>query len=161
RHVRNGAVLAVERANRAGGVAGRPVELIIKDDKGDPGEALRVDQELIEEGAVAILGHYLSTLAVEVVPLMNEKNVLMINATGGTDELTGIDDNFIRLTPPVDQQALSLANLSRRRLRLETMAVVYDLSNPKYTESLHHLYVGNSGRENSNRGKSGVDGIKR
>ncbi|MCP4694443.1 MAG: amino acid ABC transporter substrate-binding protein, partial [Desulfobacterales bacterium] len=46
RHVRNGAVLAVERANRAGGVAGRPVELIIKDDKGDPGEALRVDQEL-------------------------------------------------------------------------------------------------------------------
>ncbi len=137
RHVRNGAVLAVEQANGAGGVDGRPVELIIKDDKGDPEEALRVDRELIAEGVVAILGHYLSTLAVKTVPLMNEKNVLMVNATGSTDELSGIDDNFIRLMVPVDKQALSMACVSRDRLGLGKMAVVYDISNRKYTEPFY------------------------
>jgi branched-chain amino acid transport system substrate-binding protein len=48
---RNGVMLAVEEINNAGGISGRPVELITKDDKQDPEVAVKVDKELIDERA--------------------------------------------------------------------------------------------------------------
>jgi branched-chain amino acid transport system substrate-binding protein len=140
RHVRNGAILAAEHLNTAGGINGRSVELIVKDDKGSPEEALRVDRELMDENVVAILGHYLSTLAVKTVPLMNEKNILMVGATASTAELAGIDDNFIRIIPPGNKQALLLAKVAYEQLNLRKMAVVYDISNLKYTESFYRYF---------------------
>lgn len=135
-HARNAVILAVEQINRSGGIKGRSVELIIKDDKGNPDEALRVDTELVEEGVVAIIGHHLSTLSIKTVPLMNEKNVLMIATGTTTSELTGLDDNFIRLMIPDDRRAPLMADMAYNRLKVKTMAVVYDLSNPNYTVSL-------------------------
>ncbi len=72
---RNGAMFAVEELNNSGGINGHPVELITRDDKANPEEALRVDQELIDNGVVAILGHYISTICVKAVPLMNKNNI--------------------------------------------------------------------------------------
>ncbi|MFP3912631.1 MAG: ABC transporter substrate-binding protein [Desulfobacteraceae bacterium] len=47
---RNGVILAVEQVNAAGGINGRPVELIVRDDRQDTAEALRVDRELMAGG---------------------------------------------------------------------------------------------------------------
>ena len=55
--VRNGVILAVEEANKEGGINGRQIVLITRDDKNDPEIALAVDRELINEGVVAIIGH--------------------------------------------------------------------------------------------------------
>ncbi|MBN1554734.1 MAG: ABC transporter substrate-binding protein [Phycisphaerae bacterium] len=134
-HIRNGAILAVEQANAAGGIHGRMVELLVRDDKGDPAEALRVDQELIDEGVVAILGHYLSTLSMATVPLMNEKNVLMIGLGSITSELTGLDDNFLRVEIPIDREAPMMADLAYNRLGLRDMVIVYDAANQKLADS--------------------------
>ncbi len=139
-HVRNGVILAVEQVNRSGGINGRPLELIIRDDKADPDEALRVDLELIESGIVALVGHYTSTLAVRTVPLMNERNILMIGATVSTAKLSGIDDNFIRLMLPVDQQAPLVAETFYEKFGLKEAAVVYDLANPDYSESYYRHF---------------------
>lgn len=135
-HTRNGFILALEQLNRAGGIGGRPIELITKDDKANPEQALRVDQELLDAGVVAIIGHSLSTPAVASVPLMNKNSRLMISATASTADLSGLDDYFIRITTPIDIKAPSLAALAYDRLGLKTIAVVYDLSNPNYTLSL-------------------------
>ena len=43
---RNGALYAVDEINRSGGINGRTVELISKDDKQDPDVARQVDREL-------------------------------------------------------------------------------------------------------------------
>ncbi|MGM0427217.1 MAG: ABC transporter substrate-binding protein, partial [Thermodesulfobacteriota bacterium] len=64
---RNGAILAVEQVNEAGGINGRPVELIVRDDRQNKAEALRVDQELMAEGVVAIIGHMTSTMSITAV----------------------------------------------------------------------------------------------
>ena len=135
-HSRNAGMLAVEQINKSGGVNGRSIELIVRDDKGDPEEALRAVKELVDEGVVAIIGPYLSSLSVKTVPLMNEKNVLMISAGTTTVELTGLDDNFIRLMIPDDKRAPIMAAMAYNRLNIREMAVVYDLSNPNYTAPL-------------------------
>ena len=67
---------------------------MIKDDQHDPEVALRVDQELIDAGVVAIIGHMTSAMSVVAVPLMNRELMLMISPTTSTSRLTGIDDFF-------------------------------------------------------------------
>ncbi|MEW5815083.1 MAG: ABC transporter substrate-binding protein [Spirochaetota bacterium] len=96
---RNGALLAVEEITSAGGIKGRPVVLITKDDQQDPVAALKVDKELIDEGVVAIIGHMTSVMTMSVIPFINKSEILMISPTTSTNELTNIDDYFFRTLP--------------------------------------------------------------
>ena len=52
----NGAKLAVEEINAAGGYLGRPLELVIKDDTANPDAGLQASQELLKEDVVATVG---------------------------------------------------------------------------------------------------------
>ncbi|CAM8623987.1 LivK ABC-type branched-chain amino acid transport systems, periplasmic component [Comamonadaceae bacterium] len=52
----NGAKLAVDEINAAGGYLGRPIELVIKDDTANPDVGLQLSQELLREGVVATVG---------------------------------------------------------------------------------------------------------
>jgi branched-chain amino acid transport system substrate-binding protein len=53
---RHGAQLAVARANAAGGVTGRPLELLVHDDGGDAQRAATNARRMMEQGALAITG---------------------------------------------------------------------------------------------------------
>ena len=44
--VRNGLILAVEKANKEGGINGKRIKLIIKDDKGDPELARQIERQI-------------------------------------------------------------------------------------------------------------------
>lgn len=107
-----GALLAVEQINNQGGVLGKKIELVIKNDQSDPEIALQVDQELIDEGCSIIIGHMISGVALNTVPLINSSKTLMISPTIATDELSGIDDNFLRVIP---------SNKSQVELLIETI----------------------------------------
>ena len=139
-HIRNGVILAMEAFNRSGGLGDRRLELIVKDDKANLETSLQVARELLDADATAIIGHSLSTPTVAVVPLMNRNKRLIISATASTADLSGIDDWFLRITTPVDIKAPSIAALAVDRLRLKSIAVVYDLSNPNYTLSLFRYF---------------------
>lgn len=131
---RNGAILAVEQINETGGVNGRPVELIVRDDRQDKAEALRVDQELMAEGVVAIIGHMTSAMSMAAVPLINEEQVLMISPTTSTNALKGIDDYFIRVMPPNSAQTEHLARYAYQEAGVRQIAAVVSLANRAYTE---------------------------
>src|SRR6202165_3193196 len=52
---KKGMELAVEEINASGGLLGRPLELVIRDDSGNPGDAVRVAEELITREKVDLL----------------------------------------------------------------------------------------------------------
>ena len=52
----HGVQLAVQEINAVGGYLGRPLELVIKDDQGNPDIGLKNSQELVTEGVVATIG---------------------------------------------------------------------------------------------------------
>ena len=137
---RNGVILAVEEINSRGAINGRPVELITKDDKQDPKEALRVDRELIDEGVVAIIGHMTSAMSMAVLPFINKEKVLMISPTTTTNKLTGIDDFFIRIMAPNKSETDHLARQASKVMGLKRMAAIYDLSNRAYTEGFFNNF---------------------
>lgn len=131
---RNGALLAVEQVNKSGGIAGRPAELIVKDDKQDKDTALEADRALIEEGVVAIIGHMTSAMSMAAVPLMNRKRVLMVSPTTSTNALKGIDDYFVRVMPPNSAETDHLAQYAVREMGVRDIAAIYGLANRLYTE---------------------------
>lgn len=139
-NTRNGALFAIEQANARGGINGRRVMPIIRDDKADVAEALKVDKELIKEGVVAFLGHYLSSVSVKVVPLMTAHNILMLSLGAATGDLYGLDDSFVRITLPNNIRTPMAARETYKRLGVRKVAIVCDLYNAAYTRSVLDMY---------------------
>jgi branched-chain amino acid transport system substrate-binding protein len=131
---RNGVMLAVEEVNGSGGIRGRKVILVTKDDKQDVGEAQKVVNELISSNVDVIIGHMTSQMADATVPLINAANVLMISPTVSTNSLTGIDDNFLRLLPPTAAIINYYAKYSYHVLGVKSAVVIYDTSNESYSK---------------------------
>lgn len=128
---RNGVLLAVEECNASGGVNKHLIKLITKNDQHNEEQALKVDQQLIQEGVVAIIGHMTSTMSVKVLPLINKEKMLMISPT--TSKLSHLDDYFIRLIP-YDQTSSFLAKYVYQQLGLKSITIVYDLSNIAFSQ---------------------------
>jgi branched-chain amino acid transport system substrate-binding protein len=137
---RNAVMLAVDEVNQAGGIQGRPVELLIKDDKHDQNVALQMDAELIDEEVVAIIGHMTSTMTLAAVPLMNENRMLLLSPTTSTNELTGIDDYFVRIMPPNISETQHLSQHLFEIIGARKLACVYDLSNQAFTEEWYRNF---------------------
>lgn len=137
---RNGVTLAVEQINESGGIDGRTLQLITKDDMQDEKTALRVDRELISEGVAAVIGHMTSTMSVAVVPLFNEKKIVLISPTTTTNELDGKDDFFLRMEPASKKQTEHLARYAIKEARLKKLSVFYDVSNKIYTEDYFRTF---------------------
>ncbi len=131
---RDGALLATEEINQTGGIKGARFELLIRDDQSDIQQALKVDQELIDAGVAAIVGHVISSGSLATVPLMNSKQVLMISPTVRTAKLTGIDDYFFSMITPIWPATQQQAEYALRQRGLNRMVMVYDLNNRQYGE---------------------------
>ncbi|MCW5625987.1 MAG: ABC transporter substrate-binding protein, partial [Burkholderiales bacterium] len=52
---RKGWTLAVEEINAAGGIGGRKLEIVSRDDNGNPGDAVRVAEELVSREQSVLL----------------------------------------------------------------------------------------------------------
>lgn len=138
---RDGALLAVEEINNTGGIEGHPLELIVKDDRHDPAEALKADKELIAEGAAAIIGHLTSEITVSVLPFINTQNILMISPTNSSSELAGAEDQFFRIHPHHSKESQKkLADFMLNTEGVKQIAAIYDLSNKSYSESQYNSF---------------------
>ena len=86
---RNGWQMAVEDINEAGGVLGRPLEVISRDDGGTPGDAVRVAEELVSREDVALLfGTFLSNVGLAVSDFANQRDVVFVATEPLTDAMT-------------------------------------------------------------------------
>ncbi|QII86534.1 ABC transporter substrate-binding protein [Bordetella hinzii] len=86
---RYAAVLEVERFNAAGGLNGRPIELVVRDSKGQPQEAARVARELVNsEGCEILLDAEASSGAFAVHEVARDLKVLCIHTNSETSSLT-------------------------------------------------------------------------
>nr|NIP49800.1 amino acid ABC transporter substrate-binding protein [Gammaproteobacteria bacterium]NIR47571.1 amino acid ABC transporter substrate-binding protein [candidate division KSB1 bacterium]NIV00439.1 ABC transporter substrate-binding protein [Phycisphaerae bacterium]NIQ11653.1 amino acid ABC transporter substrate-binding protein [Gammaproteobacteria bacterium]NIU23631.1 amino acid ABC transporter substrate-binding protein [candidate division KSB1 bacterium] len=91
--------------NRAGGIGGRKVELVVRDDRQNPDEARKAVNELINENVLAIIGPMTSSIGVVVKPVVDAGKTTMVSPTVKTDQLSGQDDYFLRVTAPLSRNA--------------------------------------------------------
>jgi branched-chain amino acid transport system substrate-binding protein len=131
----NGVRLAVDQRNKAGGIKGRPIELIETDDQQDPEMARAAVARLIEHRVVAIVGPMTSAMAVATVPLIDQAKLVMVSPTVTTEDLSGLDDYFFRVIPSTREFVGTSAAYYRSVLGLRRVRLVYDLRNRSYSES--------------------------
>ncbi|WP_248310278.1 ABC transporter substrate-binding protein [Bosea sp. 117] len=91
---KKGMELAVDEINAAGGVNGRQLELITRDDGGNPGDAIRVAEELVTREKVDVLaGTFLSHIGLAVAGYADKRKVFFLAAEPLTDKITWSDGN--------------------------------------------------------------------
>jgi branched-chain amino acid transport system substrate-binding protein len=109
---RMGWQLALEEINNAGGVMGKKIEVISRDDQGKPGEAVKVAEELVSKDKVALLmGSFFSNVGLAVTDFAGRNKVLYIAAEPLSDALVWAKGNryTFRLRPSTYMQAAMLA----------------------------------------------------
>jgi branched-chain amino acid transport system substrate-binding protein len=99
---RKGADLAVEEINAAGGLLGRKIEIISRDDGANPGDAVRAADELVLNEKVAILtGTILSHIGLAIANYANQHKMLFLASAPLTDKIVWENGNpyTFRLRP--------------------------------------------------------------
>jgi len=132
---RNGVMLAIEQRNAAGGVGGRQVELLVKDDEQNPEVARKAMAELLKQRVELVIGPMTSNIAEAILEQVNGSATVLLSPTVTTTELTGKDDNFLRVAGDTRTYAAKAARYQVQKLGNRTAAAIYDQSNRAYTES--------------------------
>ncbi|MFZ3186261.1 MAG: ABC transporter substrate-binding protein [Pseudomonas sp.] len=131
---RNGMQLAVEQANANGGIHGRPIELLYRNDVSNPEVTQQGINELIAAKVEAILGPMTSKTAVQLIPLATNAGILLMGGTTLSRLLAGHDDQYFRIVRHDNPDAKGIARYLRKRLGLARISVIVEDSNPPYTE---------------------------
>ncbi|UYO94621.1 ABC transporter substrate-binding protein [Pollutimonas sp. M17] len=91
---KKGMELAVEQINAAGGVNGKPLELIVRDDNSNPGDAVRAAEELLTRDKVDVLtGTFLSHIGLAVTDYAKHKKQFFLASEPLTDKIVWADGN--------------------------------------------------------------------
>ncbi len=86
--------MAVDEINAKGGVNGKKLEVISRDDGANPGEAVRAAEELVtREGVAMLAGTFLSNVGLAVTNFAGQKKVFFLAAEPLTDKITWQDGN--------------------------------------------------------------------
>jgi branched-chain amino acid transport system substrate-binding protein len=119
--------LAQEEVNAAGGVLGRTLEIVSRDDNGNPGDAVRVAEELLTREKVHfIIGTFASNVGLAVADLAKQRKVLFLAAEPLTDKIVWENGNryTFRLRPSTWMQTAMLIP-DAARLKKKRWAIVY------------------------------------
>jgi branched-chain amino acid transport system substrate-binding protein len=127
--------LAVEKCNQQGGINGRQVQLLIKNDQQNPDIARQAVQALVREGVLAIIGPMTSDMGMAVAPKLNEARVLNVSPTVTTQRLSGRDDYFFRVSSTTREYASRSAHYQIKSGDMRRIAVAYDGGNRSFTEN--------------------------
>src|SRR5476651_1066746 len=124
---KKGMELAVDEVNAAGGVLGRKIEIVSRDDNGNPADAVRVGEELLSRENVAFLiGTFPSNVGLAVADFAKQKKVLFIAAEPLTDKIVWQNGNkyTFRLRPSTYMQTAMLIP-EAVKLKKVRWAIVY------------------------------------
>jgi len=138
---RNGVLLAVEEINAKGGINGKKIELIVKDDQNNAEIAKKELTHLINQNIQIIIGHVVSGMSLATLPLVNQKKVLMVSPTSVSNVFNAQDDYFIRVSPATKYAIDSFVEYIVEKLKLKKISFIYDLSNKGYSEDWYKNFT--------------------
>ena len=124
---KKGMDLAVEEINAAGGVGGRKLELITRDDNANPGDAVRVAEELLSREKIDVLtGTFLSHIGLALTDFAKQKKVFFLAGEPLTDKIVWANGNAYtyRLRPSTYMQVAMLVP-EAAKLKKKRWAIVY------------------------------------
>jgi branched-chain amino acid transport system substrate-binding protein len=135
---KNGAQMAADEINAAGGINGRQVQLIVEDDQGEPGKAATAVAKLINQDQVrAIIGEAMSSNTMAAAPKARQAKIPMITS-GFHPRVTEFDYVF-RISFADPFQGEVMAKFAAKTLRAKRAAILFD-PDSDYSKSLTNFF---------------------
>lgn len=125
--LRNSVELAVAEWNEKGGVLGKKIVLLPADDQADPKQAVSIANKLINQKAVALVGHWNSSCSIPASKYYQDANIVMISPATTNPQLTlqGFK-NVFRVCGTDDQQGKVAADFILKTIRPKKIAIIHD-----------------------------------
>jgi branched-chain amino acid transport system substrate-binding protein len=139
----NGIKMAADEINKAGGVNGRQVELIIEDDQGRPEQAATVVTKLISQNQVhAVLGEVASSNSLAAAPKAQAAKIPMITPSSTNPKVTQVGDYIFRVCFIDPFQGEVMAKFAANTLKAKRAAILLDV-NSDYSRGLGQFFEEN------------------
>ena len=136
--VKNGAQIAIDEINEAGGVAGYKFELLFEDDECDEEKSINAYNKLMDQGVNAILGCVTSGCCIAVVEEAQADGILQITPSGSAQDCTKYPNNFrICFTDPLQGQVMAQYIKDQGFTK---PAVIYNVGD-EYSKGIHDAFV--------------------
>ncbi|GGE41955.1 branched chain amino acid ABC transporter substrate-binding protein [Agaricicola taiwanensis] len=128
--MRNGAELAVEELNAAGGINGEKVILKVGDDACDPKQAVTVANQLASDGVTFVAGHFCSGSSIPASSVYEEEGVIQISPASTNPTFT--DDRpgpgIYRTCGRDDKQGVVAGQYLAEKYKGKPVAILHDKS---------------------------------
>ncbi|MCY4237726.1 MAG: ABC transporter substrate-binding protein [Rhodospirillaceae bacterium] len=124
---KRGAQLAIEEINKAGGVLGKKLVLVSRDDQGKPGEAVKIAEQLRSRDKVALVsGSLFSHIGLALASWAKQRKMLYLAAEPLADALVWAKGNkyTFRLRPSTYMQAAMLASEAAKKENVKRWATI-------------------------------------
>lgn len=135
-----GATIAIEEINANGGVLGRPLELVRRDDESNPAKGLIAARELIQrEKVAALIGGLDTPVALAIVPFVNNAKMPFVVpwAAGTTITQNGASSNYVfRVSAMDDEVDKAIVQFARKTYDTKKPGLI--LVNNPWGESNEH-----------------------
>lgn len=123
----NGMNLAIQEWNAKGGVLGKRIVLVEGDDQRDPKQAVAAANKLVNEGVVAVVGHFNSNCSIPASAVYNRAGIPEISHGSTNPQYTEQGfDNVFRVCGRDDQQGSVSARYATDVLKAKKIAVLHD-----------------------------------
>src|SRR4030095_5271185 len=127
---KNGIDIAVDEVNKAGGLLGKKVRVIVEDDQGKPEEAQTVVTKLInKDQVVAVLGEVASSRTMAAAPVAQQNGIPLITPSSTNPKVTEIGDYIFRVCFIDPFQGFVIAKFATNTLKVKNAAVLRDIKN--------------------------------
>lgn len=123
-----GTELAVDEINRAGGVLGQQVELLLLDNNSSPIGSHLAAEHAVDAGVTAIIGSVWSSHSLAIAKVAEKNRIPMIATNSTTPSLTAIGDHIFRVCYDDNFQGGVLARFAFEELKARTALVFVDIA---------------------------------
>lgn len=127
---KNSFLMGMEEINAAGGVNGRPIELLIEDDRSkiDIGRSA-AEKLILQDKVIVLTGGYSSDVTFAMAAVAQHRKVPLLITTGAADEITELGAEYVfRLNPPVSEYARPLIEFLQQVVKPKSVVILYEKS---------------------------------
>jgi branched-chain amino acid transport system substrate-binding protein len=125
-----GIEMALEEVNKAGGIQGKPVRIVVEDDQSKPEEAATAVKKLVNQDKVlVVLGEVASSRSLAGAPICQEAKVPMITPASTNPKVTQVGDFIFRVCFIDPFQGEVMAKFARNTLKASKAAILKDIKN--------------------------------
>lgn len=136
----NGVLMAANEINQTGGINGRPLDIVMEDDKGSPEAAAQVTGKLIDEyKVIAVIGAGASGNSLAAAPKAQSAHIPLIAPSSTNPAVTQAGDYIFRACFIDAFQGEVMAKFAANTLKAKKAAIILDFNSP-YSRGLTEYF---------------------